>query len=54
MQLNNQYVSFNVLKITSRTCDSGNVCGRNGDQVIIYAWAKDADPLVYPDGVGLK
>lgn len=34
--------------------ETSSPCGQGSSSQIIYAWARDAPPLVLPDGVGFK
>lgn len=39
---------------SSEEAPASSPCGQGSSSQIIYAWARDAPPLVLPDGVGFK
>lgn len=41
-------------ELSSEESPASSPCGQGSSSQIIYAWARDAPPLVLPDGVGFK
>lgn len=41
-------------ELSAEEAPASSPCGQGSSSQIIYAWARDAPPLVLPEGVGFK